>query len=55
MRRITTLRCLCGAQLDEVDTDTGIAIACRDCGSAEAWPEHITDITDIIDLDRTES
>lgn len=52
MRRITTLRCLCGAQLDEVDTDTGISIACSDCGSAEAWPEHITDI---IDLDRTES
>lgn len=42
MHRITTLRCLCGAQLDEVDTDTGIAIACRECGSAENWPEHIT-------------
>jgi hypothetical protein len=42
MHRITTLMCLCGAQLDEVDTDTGIAIACNECGAAETWPEHIT-------------
>lgn len=41
MHRITTLECLCGAPLDEIDTDHGIAFACPDCGR-DTWPEHIT-------------
>lgn len=43
MRRITGLRCLCGAPIDEVDTDHGLTMVCRECGTSETWPEHITD------------
>ena len=46
MRRTTGLRCLCGAAIDETDTDTingpGIALTCLECGTAETWPEHLT-------------
>ncbi|MFI6959674.1 hypothetical protein ACIBJI_40185 [Nocardia sp. NPDC050408] len=45
MRRVTGLECLCGAELDEVDTDDGIAMVCRECGTSESWLEHITEST----------
>ncbi|MFE3195949.1 hypothetical protein ACFXHA_43605 [Nocardia sp. NPDC059240] len=45
MKRGTTLECLCGAHLNEVDTDGGLALVCPDCGAAENWPEHLTEST----------
>ncbi len=46
MKRLTGMECLCGAHLDEVDTDDGLALVCPECGAAEAWPEHITESAD---------